>query len=352
MKPSAWAPSCKPEYAPTIPPAHHPPRLLREKLAAVSRGEPVAWNTGSITVASLLTDLENEYKANGQEIPGANVQRLRDYFGKSRAVDVTTADSRAYIAEHQRSAENPAGLSNATLNRDLAAIRRAHALARQDTPPKLSYRPHFPMLREAPPRAGYFERDAFEAVRRHLPEPLRSMVTFTYVTGWRVPSEVLPLTWAHVSFEDGAVRLDPGMAKRTFPMTAELRALLEAQRALTEALQRQTGRIIPWVFHRNGRPIKDFRDAWAAACTAAGCPGRIPHDFRRTAVRNLIRAGVSEKVAMTLTGHKTRSVFERYNIVNDGDLRAAVTLLNQAQREGLERREAHSRAQSGTVSTI
>jgi hypothetical protein len=87
-------------------------------------------------------------------------------------------------------------------------------------------------------------------------------------------------------------------------------------------LQRQTGRIIPWVFHRRGAPISDFRKAWVSACTRAGCPGRIPHDFRRTAVRNL-----PERVAMMLTGHKTRSVFERYNIVSDGDLRDAVTKL-------------------------
>jgi integrase len=98
------------------------------------------------------------------------------------------------------------GLSNGTLNRDLSALRRAYALARQDTPPKLSYRPHFPMLKEGPARSGFFEPAQFEAVRRHLPEALRPVATFAYITGWRVPSEVLPLTWAHVAFEDAAVR--------------------------------------------------------------------------------------------------------------------------------------------------
>jgi integrase len=115
-------------------------------------------------------------------------------------------------------------------------------------------------------------------------------------------------------------------------------ARLEAQRAATETLQRRTGRIIPWVFHRNGRPVKDMRRAWKAACEAAGLPGRYQHDFRRTAVRNLVRAGIPERVAMQLTGHKTRAVFERYNIVSDGDLRAAADKLDQASGATMLRR--------------
>src|SRR5262249_51241617 len=150
-----------------------------------------------------------------------------------------------------------------------------------------------------------------------------------------------------VSLADGAVRLEPGTTKndepREFPLTADLRALLEGQRATTEALQRQTGRIIPSVFHRRGRPIKDFRGSWAAACKAAGCPGRIPHDFRRTAIRNMVRAGIPERVAMKLSGHKTRSVFDRYNVTSPGDLQTAAGLLDQ---QAAPRYLAHSRAHS------
>jgi integrase len=327
--------------------------ILREKLAAVSRGEPIAPNPGRITVGALLTDLENDYRANAQVLTAIrpNVARLRAAFGTLRAVDVTTADLRAYVAEHQRSETNKEGLSNGTLNRDLSALRRAYALASQDTPPKLTYRPHFPRLREGAPRAGFFERAQFEAVSRHLPGDVGPTIRFAYATGWRVRSEVLPLTWAQVSFPEGAVRLEPGTTKndepREFPMTADLRAILEGQRAMTDQLQRQTGRIIPWVFHRRGARIRDFRGAWATACKLAGCPGRIPHDFRRTAVRNLVRAGVPERVAMQLTGHKTRSVFERYNIVSPGDLRAAAALLDQHGAS------AHYLAQSaGTVTVL
>jgi integrase len=170
---------------------------------------------------------------------------------------------------------------------------------------------------------------------RHLvAEPLRPAATFAYITGWRIDSEVLPLEWRQVDFGAGEVRLDPGKTKngegRTFPMTRDLREMLEQQRAITENLQRQLKIVCPRVFHRSGRPIKSFRVAFRSACAEAGCPGRVLHDFRRTAVRNLVRAGIPERVAMQMTGHKTRSVFERYNIVSAGDLREAARRLDIA----------------------
>jgi integrase len=129
---------------------------------------------------------------------------------------------------------------------------------------RILHRPYVPMLREDNARQGFFERPQFEAVRRHLREYLRPLVTFAHITGWRL-SEVLHLTWAQVDFHAGTVRLEPGTTKnrlgRTFPFTPELRALLESQRASTEKTGKQQGRIIPWVFHRQGKPIKDFRGA-------------------------------------------------------------------------------------------
>jgi integrase len=105
-----------------------------------------------------------------------------------------------------------------------------------------------------------------------------------------------------------------------FAVLPELRALLNGQREYTLQIERERGVIVPLVFHRNGRPIKDFRRAWTYACEQAGVPDRIPHDFRRTAVRNLERAGVPRSVAMKITGHKTESVYRRYAIVSEADL--------------------------------
>ena len=162
-----------------------------------------------------------------------------------------------------------------------------------------------------------------------------------------MPSEILTLEWRQVDLQAGTITLDPGTTKNDEPRTFvfkwidekqrvqwldELRDLLRDQRVVTDAIQKQSGKIVRTVFHRNGKPIRSFYTAWENACTAAGCPDRIPHDFRRTAVRNLVRAGVPEAVAMKLTGHKTRSVFERYNVTSVSDLHDAARRLNEAFR--------------------
>jgi integrase len=104
---------------------------------------------------------------------------------------------------------------------------------------------------------------------------------------------------------------------------SRLDSAVEGLWARHEALEKQ-GIITPFVFcRRRGQAIRTFWKRWRTACKGAGCPGRIPHDFRRTAVRNLNRAGVTETVAMKITGHKTRSVFDRYDITSEEDLAEA-----------------------------
>jgi integrase len=150
-------------------------------------------------------------------------------------------------------------------------------------------------------RTGFFEVEVFQAVVKQLPVSRQPVVTFAYITGWR-KEKVLALTWRQVDFKAEVVRIEAGTTKngegRTVFMTAELKDLLEDQWAMTMAFERQAGQIIPWVFHRNGKPIRSFNVAWQGAWERAGPPGRLFRDFRRTAVRNMVRAGIPERVAM------------------------------------------------------
>jgi integrase len=184
-------------------------------------------------------------------------------------------------------------------------------------------------------QSGFFEPHQFTAVRRHLRQDLQLAVDLAYTYGWRVRDEVLPLARRHVDLVAGTIRLAPGESKnedgRIIYLTPEIATALQGQFARVDRLARKLGRIVPWVFaHTSDGPlnpktgrrsyvagdrVKDFRRAWGTACKRAGCPGMFRHDFRRTAVRNLVNDGTPEKVAMTITGHKTRSVFDRYHIV-------------------------------------
>ena len=139
----------------------------------------------------------------------------------------------------------------------------------------------------------------------------------------------LTLERRHVDLEAGTLRLDPGATKNDDGRIVYL----------TPGLERRLGRIVPYVFphrgkgRRAGQPRRDFRKAWLRAARAAGVPGMLRHDFRRTAVRNLVNAGVAERVAMEITGHKTRSVFDRYHIVSPADLQEAARKLTDTMTD-------------------
>ena len=261
---------------------------------------------------------------------------------------MTGADWNVYIDHHQRATDEQRPLSNVTLNRDPALLRRSYALARKDFP-GFKARIEFETLAESAPRAGFREAAQLEAVRRHLPAYLQPVANFGFETGWR-KGEVLGLTWARVCFADGGVRLDPGSTKngdgRTFPFTDTLRALLEEQRPMTDALQRKTGRVIPLVFHHNGRPIRGFRKAWATACDKAACPGRIFRDLRWSAGRRFEHEGIARSVAMKLTGRTTENVYRRYAIVSDRELHEAAATLSRGVNG---HNSGHNRSETGGV---
>jgi integrase len=273
-------------------------RILRSREGDVEKGIPIVPQMGKILFDDAADDLLNDYQTNGKKTYDHAKRRidlhLKPVFAGKRLLSISTAHIRAYAA-----ARKTAGAANATINRELALLKRMFSLAVKDG--KLHGRPHVPMLQEDNTRKGFFEAEQFESVRAHLPEALRPVVTFAYLTGWRLKSEILGLEWRQVDWQGRVVRLDPGTTKnregRTYPFTSAIEKLLKDQQAEHDRLKK-ANRIVALVFHRDGDRIKNLRKAWDTACKAAGCPGRIPHDFRRTAVRNLERAGVPRSAAM------------------------------------------------------
>ncbi len=249
---------------------------------------------------------------------------LDNFFCGYRAVNITTDGIREFIRKRQEE-----GAANGTINRSLALLRRMFRLAVEDG--KLRDVPHFPMLKEAPPRKGFLEYVDFQTLRQELPEHLRPVATTGYYTGMRL-GEILGLRWNNVDFLSGELRLDPGTTKndepRTVPLTGELLEMLKSER--------QRNPHAEFVFTQNGRRVGSFYKAWKSACKRAGLAGLLFHDLRRTGLRNLVRAGVPERVAMAISGHKTRAVFERYNIVSGRDLKDAARKLETylAQQNG------------------
>lgn len=271
--------------------------------------------------------LEADYRANGQKSLDRalrSVGHLRPHFKGMRAIDIPSkvAD---YVSKRKAT---PA--KNATIRLELAALKRMITLAYKAG--RLQARPYIQSIEVRNTRSGFFESEQFREVLKHLPGYLKPLVRFAYLTGWR-RNEMLTLEWRQVDFKSQTIRLEAGTTKndeaRTFPFATypELRRLLEEQRDHTTAAERARGSIVPAVFHHNGKPIRDYNHAWREACKAAGCPDRLVHDFRRTAVRNLERAGVPRSVAMKLTGHKTETVYRRYAIVSENDLADGVAKL-------------------------
>ena len=186
-----------------------------------------------------------------------------------RAVNHRILRERAFVSWRQITCA-----SNAEINRELAALKRAFSLAVKDG--KLMVKPHIPSLKENNVCTGFFEPEQFARVRSYLPLPLQAVVTFAYFTGWRIRSEILTLQWRQVDVKVGRIVLDPGTTKndegRIFPFTDELRALFQEQWEITRQVRRSKKRVCPWVFHRDGERIKSFYAAWRTACKKAGRP--------------------------------------------------------------------------------
>ena len=272
---------------------------------------------GALTLNVLIEGYLEDYvvrRFRSVDTARGRVAHLRAFFGGQRPVKEISALA---VREYQLH-RGDEGAAAATINRETSALRRMHRLAVQWG--WLDDVPVFPgRLVENPPRQGFFEHAEYLAVRAALPGPYQDVLDFAYYSGWR-KHEILNLTWDEVDLDGQVVRLSPYRSKtregRVLPLSSPLAAVLTRRQAV-----RRVGS--PDVFHRGSVTVRVWRTAWRRACRQAGVPTRLLHDCRRTAARNLIRAGIPERVAMVLTGHKTRAVFDRYNIVNEEELLAA-----------------------------
>jgi integrase len=307
-----------------------------------------------VTVDTLLDSLESDYKLRNKwnAKVNSNVKPLREYFRNWRAVDVTSDVVSTYI-EEMRNQE----YSAATCNRRTQLLGQAYKLAVRTK--KLSAAPFIPRLSEVGnERHGFFEAEHLNAVVKHLPEYLCDFAKCGFLIGWR-KGALQSLHWSDVSDDVVFLRAKNSKNRKpeSVPLEGELRDIIERRRtaAVWQSKDGQ-GHFSEYVFHEHGQPVGDFRKAWATACCAAGvgklvCPtchgdvdagykcskcgkawkreelkytGAIFHDFRRTAARNLVRAGVPVPVAMRITVHRTDSMFRRYAIVSEEQKREAL----------------------------
>ena len=277
-----------------------------------------------LTVKDLLDALESDFKLRGLKSLDKTLGHLRimrTALGDMRASNVSEATVTRYI--EQQLAE---GKSRGTVNRRTTMLGMAFRLAMRRR--QISSMPEIPKLRENNPRQGFFEKADFEAVLKHLPEYLKGFVQFGYLSGWR-KSEIASLQWADVDMLGKVIRLRPGHSKngqgRLLTLEGDLWNIIARQWSSRQYKNPdKTIGISGLVFHRKGKPIGFIGKSWVSACKAAKVSGKLFHDLRRTAVRNMVRAGVPERVAMSISGHKTRAIFDRYNIVSEDDLRKAM----------------------------
>jgi integrase len=255
---------------------------------------------------------------------------LDEFFTGWKLVSIGQADATAY-AKFRQGQE----AANGTINRELETLIKLLHLSHEhgkllQVPATKKWK-----LREADPRAGFVTREHFNSIHRHLAVELQVPALVGFTLGWR-KREVLDLQRRQLDLQAGTLRLDPGKTKiregRVAHLTPELKAALAAQADRVKELEREAGRIIPWLFpHLDGPYVgarmSDPRKAWARACKKAGLPGILVHDLRRSAVRNMEQAGVPRSVATKISGHKTEAVYRSYAIVSDADLASAATKL-------------------------
>ncbi len=309
------------------------------RLAEVGTGKAIGLER--VTLDDLLAGVKHDYTMNGLRSAaclGYRFQHLRDFLGATtKAKDITTDRLRAFAAHRKDE-----GASNASINRELSALRRAFKLAAD----RVGAMPIFPMLKEDNARVGFFEQDQLAKIEAAFEEPFDRVWVLFNESGWRGFSEILSRKKADIDLAGGWMTLDAADSKsgeaRKCPISPKMREAIESQLAWSREVEMKLGRVIPLLFHTApsmrlngtsaGGPILQTRwtGAWRAAFKKAGVVpgrdvsgGRTPHDLRRTAARRFMRAGVSQAASMKLLGHKTDSIYRRYAIVDESVLTEA-----------------------------
>ncbi len=268
-------------------------RFLKEREGRVATGAPVLPRADRAQYEEIAGDLREHYRSTGTRNlveAECRLKHLDEFFAGRRVVGIGPADVTRYVLKRQA-----AEASNATINREIEVLSRMLRLSYENG--KLLRLPVIRKLKANGPRQGFFERDQYDSVRRQLPADLQVATEIAYTFGWRMQSEVLALELRQLDLDHGTVRLDPGSTKngdgRVVYVHSELLTQLAEQVGRVRALELKLGRIIPWLFphlaggHR-GQRILDFRKRWQTACRRAGLSGRLRHDFRRTAVRDMV----------------------------------------------------------------
>ena len=355
-------------------------RLLKMREGQIVEGRFPGLKVEKTTFNDMAEDYLSDYRANKRKSTvhaEIRVRHLKEHFGTMRANEIGTGSVKAYIEKRQKE-----GAENATINRELTSLVRMFSLAVESG--KVLRALHISKLDENNVREGFFEPLDFEKIKEALPSHLKPLFVTAYFTGLR-KGELQNMTWNQLDLFGRKITLPPGQTKNK-----EARVILLVDGELYDTLLTQYKETsshypnCPYVFHKDGRQIGDFRKVWERTlldcgyrptfkCRECGsvveiepsqrwkweppkvyieddgtwkemicarCKksrfkrwGRVFHDNRRTAVRNYLRTGTGEKVAMELSGHRTRSIFERYNITSETDKRRAQERLSRAHEE-------------------
>lgn len=300
-------------------------RLRDQLLGRRGRGDLSREVTQKATCGELLDDLIEHLRAKNKRttekvwkwVIEAN---LRPFFGNRKAATVSTALLKDY--RRKRVAE---GRSESTCNRELSVLRTAFHLGRKCTPPKVTTVPYFPMATESNVRQGFLSDEQYEKLRDALPDYLKPLFITAYFTGVRL-GELLAIEWYQVDWEQGFITLNAERTKNGYTRAVPI---LEGDMQTWLEWSRDHADGCPRIFHRDGVTFKEFRRPWLKAIATAGVPELKFHDLRRTAVRNMRRAGVPQVVRMRISGHRTDSMERRYNIVDIEDIRSAKELMQR-----------------------